>query len=56
MKDKYIAARNAYAYPPVGLCATADQIDIHDWKTSFSEHRFETTLQLDQYRVSAILS
>ena len=56
MKDKYIAARNAYAYPPVGLCATADQIDIHDWKTSFSEHRFDTTLQLDQYHTDCLLS
>jgi len=56
MRDKYIAARNAYNCPPIGLLATVDQIDIHNWKTSFSKHQFDSTLRLDQYHEDCLLS
>jgi hypothetical protein len=56
MKNRYVAARNAYAYPPVGLVAIVDPIDVRNWRASFSEHRFVTTLQLDQHHADCLLS
>jgi hypothetical protein len=51
-----VNARNAYAYPSIGLCASKNLDDVALWQESFEAKTFKSTLYLDVHHTSHLLS
>jgi len=56
MHEEYVKGRNAYSYPPVGLCALKSLDNPSDWEQSYQRHEFKTTLELDLHHFSHLHS
>lgn len=56
MNEEYVKGRNAYSYPPVGLCALKTLKNPSDWEQAYQKHEFRTTLELDLHHYSHLHS